>query len=105
MRASRAVLAGIGGLLLAGAALAQVAVRIQSPTADQPVFGPTEVNVGVAAGEKVDKVDLFVNLTTGQRGLVTSPRRNAWQNSSAEAGGKPRYFSMAQSAFSYCFVQ
>ena len=61
MRASRAVLAGIGGLLLAGAALAQVAVRIQSPTADQPVFGPTEVNVGVAAGEKVDKVDLFVN--------------------------------------------
>lgn len=61
MRGSRAVLAGIGGLLLAGAALAQVAVRIQSPTADQPVFGPTEVNVGVASGEKVDKVELFVN--------------------------------------------
>jgi Ca-activated chloride channel homolog len=61
MRASRAVLAGIGGLLLAGAALAQVAVRIQSPTADQPIFGPTEVSVGVAAGEKVDKVELFVN--------------------------------------------
>jgi Ca-activated chloride channel family protein len=61
MRAPRAVLAGIGGLLLAGAALAQVAVRIQSPTADQPVFGPTEVRVGVASGEKVDKVDLFVN--------------------------------------------
>ncbi len=61
MRASRAVLAGIGGLLLAGAALAQVAVRIQSPTADQPIFGPTEVSVGVGAGEKVDKVELFVN--------------------------------------------
>ncbi|HEY4596198.1 MAG TPA: VWA domain-containing protein [Thermoanaerobaculia bacterium] len=61
MRGFRTVLAGIGGLLLAGAALAQVAVRIQSPTADQPVFGPTEVSVGVAAGEKVDKVDLFVN--------------------------------------------
>ncbi|HEY4589235.1 MAG TPA: VWA domain-containing protein [Thermoanaerobaculia bacterium] len=61
MRAPRAVLTGIGGLLLAGAALAQVAVRIQSPTADQPVFGPTEVRVGVASGEKVDKVDLFVN--------------------------------------------
>lgn len=61
MRASRAVLAGIGGLLLAGAAFAQVAVRIQSPTADQPIFGPTEVSVGVAAREKVDKVELFVN--------------------------------------------
>lgn len=62
MRAARAVLAGmIGGLLLAGAALAQVAVRIQSPTADQPVFGPTEVNVAVGAGEKVDRVELFVN--------------------------------------------
>jgi Ca-activated chloride channel family protein len=61
MRGLRAVLAGAGGLLLAGAALAQVAVRIQSPTADQPVFGPTEVNVGVASGEKVDRVDLFVN--------------------------------------------
>jgi Ca-activated chloride channel family protein len=61
MRGSRAVLAGLGGLLLAGAALAQVAVRIQSPTADQPIFGPTEVSVGVAAGEKVDKVDLYVN--------------------------------------------
>ncbi|MFL6234251.1 MAG: VWA domain-containing protein [Thermoanaerobaculia bacterium] len=61
MRRLRAVLAGAGGLLLAGAALAQVAVRIQSPTADQPVFGPTEVSVGVASGEKVDRVDLFVN--------------------------------------------
>ncbi|MFL6261777.1 MAG: VWA domain-containing protein [Thermoanaerobaculia bacterium] len=61
MRRLRAVLTGAGGLLLAGAALAQVAVRIQSPTADQPVFGPTEVSVGVASGEKVDRVDLFVN--------------------------------------------
>lgn len=61
MRGSRAFLASLGGLLLAGAALAQVAVRIQSPTADQPVFGPTEVSIGVASGEKVDRVDLFVN--------------------------------------------
>jgi Ca-activated chloride channel family protein len=56
----RAVLAGVCGLLLAGAAFAQVAVRIQSPTPDQPVFGATQVDVGVA-GEKVDRVELFVN--------------------------------------------
>jgi Ca-activated chloride channel homolog len=61
MKGWRAVLAGLGGLLLTGVALAQVSVRIQSPTPDQPVFGPTQVNVGVAAGEKVDRVDLFVN--------------------------------------------
>lgn len=61
MNGRRAVLAGLGGLLLAGAALAQVAVRIQSPTSDQPVFGATQVDVGVASGEKVDRVDLFVN--------------------------------------------
>ena len=61
MSGRRAVLAGIGGLLLAGAALAQVAVRIQSPTPDQPVFGSTQVDVGVSSGEKVDRVDLFVN--------------------------------------------
>jgi Ca-activated chloride channel family protein len=52
---------GIGGLLLAGAALAQVAVRIQSPSPDQPVFGPTQVEVGVSSGEKIDRVELFVN--------------------------------------------
>ncbi|HEY0510668.1 MAG TPA: VWA domain-containing protein [Thermoanaerobaculia bacterium] len=56
------VIAGIaGGLLLAGAALAQVAVRIQHPAPDQPVFGPTEVEVGVKAGEPVSQVELFVN--------------------------------------------
>ncbi|HET9212739.1 MAG TPA: VWA domain-containing protein [Thermoanaerobaculia bacterium] len=55
------MLAGVGGLLLASAALGQVAVRILSPAADQPIFGPTEVSVGVASGEKVDRVDLFVN--------------------------------------------
>jgi Ca-activated chloride channel family protein len=57
----RAVVAGIGGLLLAGAALAQVAVRIQSPTPDQPVFGSTQVDVGVSSGEKVERVELFLN--------------------------------------------
>ncbi len=61
MSGLRTVLAGVGGLLLAGAALGQVAVRIQSPTPDQPIFGATQVDVGVSSGEKVDKVDLFVN--------------------------------------------
>jgi Ca-activated chloride channel family protein len=49
------------GLLLAGAAGAQVAVRIQSPTADQPVFGQTDVEVGVRAGEPVDRVEVFLD--------------------------------------------
>jgi Ca-activated chloride channel family protein len=57
----RAILVGIGGLLLAGAALAQIAVRIQSPTPDQPVFGTTQVNVGVSSGERIDSVEVFVN--------------------------------------------
>jgi Ca-activated chloride channel family protein len=61
MSGRRAVLAGVGGLLLAGAALAQVAVRIQSPRPDQPIFGATQVDVGVSSAEKVDRVDLFVN--------------------------------------------
>jgi Ca-activated chloride channel family protein len=52
---------GAAGLLLAGAALAQVAVRIQSPSPDQPVFGTTQVDVGVNSGEKVDRVEVFVN--------------------------------------------
>ena len=55
------ITAGIGGLLLASAALAQVAVHIQSPRPDQPVFGPTQVEVGVFSAEKVDRVELFVN--------------------------------------------
>ncbi|HTG33441.1 MAG TPA: VWA domain-containing protein [Thermoanaerobaculia bacterium] len=52
---------GTAGLLLAGAALAQVAVRIQSPSPDQPVFGTTQVDIGVSSGEKVDRVEVFVN--------------------------------------------
>jgi Ca-activated chloride channel homolog len=46
---------------LATPALAQVAVRIQNPTPDQPVFGPTEVEVGVQAREPIDRVEVFVN--------------------------------------------
>ena len=49
------------GFLLAGAAGAQVAVHIQNPTADQPVFGPTEVQVGVQSREPIDRVEVFVN--------------------------------------------
>ncbi len=56
-----ASLAGAAGLLLAGAALAQIAVRIQSPSPDQPVFGTTQVDVGVNSGEKVERVELFLN--------------------------------------------
>jgi Ca-activated chloride channel homolog len=62
MRGLRTVLAaGVGGLLLAGAAFAQVAVRILSPTAEQPIFGPIDVSVGVTSAEKVDRVELFIN--------------------------------------------
>jgi Ca-activated chloride channel family protein len=62
MSGRRTVLTGaLGGLLLAGAALGQVAVRIQTPAPDQPIFGPTQVQVGVTSAEKVDKVELFVN--------------------------------------------
>jgi Ca-activated chloride channel homolog len=58
---------GIAGLLLVGAvsmasaASAQVAVRILSPAADQPVFGLTQVNVGVSSAESVERVEVFVN--------------------------------------------
>lgn len=48
-------------LLVATAAAQQVAVRIQAPRPDQPVFGPTEVEVGVRAGEPIDRVEVFVN--------------------------------------------
>lgn len=62
MRRQGAIRIGIGGLLLAGAALAQVTgVRIQSPRPDQPVFGATQVEVGVSSGERVERVELFVN--------------------------------------------
>lgn len=61
-------------LLGAGAAAAQVDVRIESPTADQPVFGPTEIKVKVQAREPIDRVELFVD---GQsRGVVKAPPFN-----------------------------
>jgi VWFA-related protein len=60
-RRRRVFFAGLGGFLLAGAALAQLSVRIQSPTAEQPVFGATQVEVGVYSGEKVDRVELYMN--------------------------------------------
>lgn len=49
------------GLLIGGAARAQVTVRIQRPTPEQPVFGPTDVEVGVRAGEPVDRVEVFLD--------------------------------------------
>lgn len=49
------------GLLLAGAVSAQVAVSILSPAADQPVFGPVDVKVGVQAREPIDRVEVFLN--------------------------------------------
>lgn len=42
-------------------AAAQVAVRIQAPTPDQPVFGQTDVEVGVRTGEKIDRVEVFLD--------------------------------------------
>jgi Ca-activated chloride channel family protein len=47
--------------LLAAAARADVAVRILTPTPEQPVFGPTEVTVGVQAPEPIDRVEVFLN--------------------------------------------
>ena len=61
MSGRRLVLAGACGLLLAGAAFAQVSVKIQSPTPDQPIFGPTDVEVGVRTAEPVSQVELFVD--------------------------------------------
>ncbi|HEX4965633.1 MAG TPA: VWA domain-containing protein [Thermoanaerobaculia bacterium] len=49
------------GLLLAAAARGQVAVRILSPEPGQPVFGATDVRVGVQAGPAIDRVEVFVN--------------------------------------------
>jgi len=56
-----AILTGTLSLLLAGSASAQVAVRILSPTPDQPVFGLLDVTVGVQTREPVDRVEVFVN--------------------------------------------
>jgi Ca-activated chloride channel family protein len=60
-RGRKTALAGIGGLLLAVAVSAQPTVRIQSPRPDQPVFGPTQVEVGVRSGEAVERVEVFVD--------------------------------------------
>jgi len=48
-------------LLLAVAAHGQVTVRILSPEAGQPVFGSTDVRVGVQAGIPIDRVEVFIN--------------------------------------------
>jgi Ca-activated chloride channel family protein len=61
MRAKILMAMTAGALLLAGSARGQVAVQIQSPTPDQPVFGATEVNVGVTAREPVSLVEVFLN--------------------------------------------
>ncbi len=63
------LLCGSLSLLLAAAAYAQggrgqgaqITVRFLSPAPDQPVFGPTEVKVGVQAREPIDRVEVFVN--------------------------------------------
>ena len=63
--ARRMTLAALSLLLGATLAMAQtsqqVAVQIQAPVPDQPVFGQTDVEVGVRAGEPIDRVDVFVN--------------------------------------------
>jgi len=57
----RSLFPALAGLLLAAAVQAQVAVRILSPEAGQPVFGSTDVRVGVQAGVPIDRVEVFVN--------------------------------------------
>lgn len=60
-------LRSISGLILllvlaaAGAARAAVSVQITSPTADQPVFGKTEVQMAVSSTEQVARIEVFVN--------------------------------------------
>ena len=50
-------------LVLLGTGMAQAAVsgQIVSPTADQPIFGRTEVQVAVSSTETVSRVEVFVN--------------------------------------------
>lgn len=62
-RPARFAVLFLGFLLLAGAAGAQqiIAVQFQSPVADQPIFGLTDVQVGVRAAEPIDRVEIFVN--------------------------------------------
>jgi Ca-activated chloride channel family protein len=69
MRPLRApfLLLSLAGLLVAangqaaGQTVGQVAVRILSPEPGQPVFGATDVRVGVQAGIPIDRVEVFVN--------------------------------------------
>jgi VWFA-related protein len=42
-------------------AQAAVQVRLISPTPDQPIFGPTEIEVAVGGSEAVARVEVFVN--------------------------------------------
>ncbi len=48
-------------LTAAGAAQAAVSVQIVSPTADQPIFGKTEVKMAVSSTEQVTRIEVFVN--------------------------------------------
>lgn len=57
----RPLAAAILALFAALAAGAQPGPRILSPAPDQPVFGPTEVQVAVPGGQKIDRIEVFVN--------------------------------------------
>lgn len=48
-------------LLATGIAQAAVSVQIVSPTADQPIFGRTEVQAAVSSTEQITKVEIYVN--------------------------------------------
>lgn len=61
MKKMRVLITIVTGLFLAVAAQGQLAVRILSPEAGQPVFGSTDVRVGVQAGVPIDRVEVFVN--------------------------------------------
>jgi Ca-activated chloride channel family protein len=63
MRRSRIVSGWVLSLVLLAAGMARAAVsgQIVSPTADQPIFGKTEVQVAVSSTEQVTKVEVFVN--------------------------------------------
>lgn len=58
-------------LALAGAAHAGIQPRIQSPTADQAIFGEVDVVVGMSADEPVSRVEIFVNGV--RRAVLTKP--------------------------------
>ncbi|HSS50457.1 MAG TPA: Ig-like domain-containing protein, partial [Thermoanaerobaculia bacterium] len=55
------LLAAIAQGQTAGQAAGPVAVRILSPEPGQPVFGSTDVRVGVQAAVPIDRVEVFVN--------------------------------------------